>query len=224
MKLNNRLTTIASFVTSGAILVDIGCDHGYLCIELAKNDKISHAYASDVNQGPLNNVINNVNREQMNEKVSCILSDGLEQFNNIEFSDLVVAGMGGSLIVEIISKNLSLLTNKTLILQPNNNSYALRKYLIDNHLNIINEQLVEDSGIIYEVLVAQTGISKQYNELELLFGKFNLERKDSILNKFLNEYLSKQEFIYSNIPDEHENKTIFEKRIKLVKEFYNENY
>lgn len=223
MKLNNRLSKIATFVTSGAILVDIGCDHGYLSIELVQSNKIKYAYASDINPGPLNNVQTNVLKYGLSEYISCVLSDGLERFDNISFSDLVIAGMGGTLISEILESKKELLVNKNLILQPNTNGYGLRKWLINNNFIIEKEELVEDNDIIYEVIVARTGKGKKYSELELLFGSVNLDNKKPILFKYMDEYLKKQTYIIKNIPSDNVNYQVFSKRINLVKEFLNEN-
>ena len=52
-QLDPRLSLCASFVPAGAKLADIGTDHGYLPIWLAKTGRVIHAVAADLRPGPL---------------------------------------------------------------------------------------------------------------------------------------------------------------------------
>ena len=53
MQISNRLKAVASFVTSGNRVADIGCDHGYVPIYLIEEGKSRSAIAMDVKKGPL---------------------------------------------------------------------------------------------------------------------------------------------------------------------------
>ena len=44
---------MASMVTTGGILADIGTDHAYVPIALVQRQKIKGAIAMDINEGPL---------------------------------------------------------------------------------------------------------------------------------------------------------------------------
>jgi len=225
MKLDKRLNKIASLIKQDATLVDIGCDHGYLAIYLALNNRINYAYASDINQGPLDNVRKNVERYNVNDKISCILSNGLQEFKTITFDTIVIAGMGGSLIVEILENQFDLLEDKHLILQPNINSYGLRKWLIKNNFLIVNELLVEENDIIYEIIEVNTSLkSIAYSELELLFGAHNLMKNTVELYSKMKNYLNKMEKIIENLPKNNEKYDAYVERINLIKEYLlNEN-
>lgn len=222
MKLNNRLATIASLVDGENIkLADVGCDHGFLAINLVLENKIDYAYAMDVNQGPLNNVKSNIEKYNLNNSIQTILSDGLIELNKEDFNQVVIAGMGGSLIVDILGKEIDKIQGKTLYLQPNVNSYALRKFLLMNNFGIIDEVIIEDNGILYEVIKAQQPLvdKKEYNELELLFGRINLDRNDANTKKLLLEYAQKTEKILTQMPKENVKRSEFTSILKQIKDY-----
>ena len=52
MELSKRLSAVAGLVTEGASVADIGTDHGYIPIWLAKRDPSVRLIAMDVNEGP----------------------------------------------------------------------------------------------------------------------------------------------------------------------------
>ncbi|MFR9099830.1 MAG: class I SAM-dependent methyltransferase [Anaerostipes hadrus] len=93
MELSNRLETIASFVTEGYVVADIGTDHGYIPIYLTSNGNCPRAYAMDVNKEPLSRAKTHIEEENAGEVVSCILSDGLHEYQRYVDS-VVIAGMG----------------------------------------------------------------------------------------------------------------------------------
>lgn len=224
MKLNNRLATIASLVDGENIkLADVGCDHGFLAINLVLENKIDYAYAMDVNQGPLNNVKSNIEKYNLNNSIQTILSDGLIELNKEDFNQVVIAGMGGSLIVDILGKEIDKIQGKTLYLQPNVNSYALRKFLLMNNFGIIDEVIIEDNGILYEVIKAQQPLvdKKEYNELELLFGRINLDRNDANTKKLLLEYAQKTEKILTQMPKKNVKRSEFTSILKQIKDYLN---
>ncbi|MDF9867175.1 tRNA (adenine22-N1)-methyltransferase [Bacilli bacterium PM5-3] len=219
MKLTNRLGKVASLVNKGATLVDIGCDHGFLSIFLLENQIINKAYACDINQGPLNNVKENVKKHGLNDKIECILSDGLKELTNIEFDTVVIAGMGGSLIVDILEEAKKIIVNKQIIVQPNINSYGLRKWLIENNFKIDNEILVDDNNIIYEIIEANQGCNVKYNDFELSYGKINLSNESSLLINKMNDDLNKYQRIIKQLPKDSDKYIEFNKKILEIEEY-----
>ena len=95
MELSNRLRMIASFVTEGYVVGDIGTDHGYIPIYLTSNGNCPRAYAMDVNKEPLSRAKTHIEEENAGEVVSCILSDGLHELPQDDVDSIVIAGMGG---------------------------------------------------------------------------------------------------------------------------------
>lgn len=221
--LSKRLETIAFLVNKDAILLDIGCDHGYLGVYLLKNNHVRYVYGGDVALGPLENVKNNIRRNLLNNKMEAVLSNGLETFIDVKFTDIVIAGMGGSLIVDIIKDYHYLLKDKNIILQPNINSYKVRKHLIENGFNIVQESIIKDNDIIYEIICAQTANVDKYSYLELSYGKSNIEQRNILTIELMKEKLSKYNKILSNINEDNDKYQYFLNHITLIKEYLNEN-
>lgn len=101
-QLDPRLSLCASFVPAGAKLADIGTDHGYLPIWLAKTGRVIHAVAADLRPGPLERAKENVRKYQVEDIVELRLSDGLQAFLPEEADFIVIAGMGGEVIASIL--------------------------------------------------------------------------------------------------------------------------
>lgn len=163
---NKRLNFIVSlFDKKYDTLLDIGTDHGYLIKKAFDNNKISKAIATDINGLPLNNAKGNLK----GYNVKYILTDGFKDIND-SFDLVVIAGMGGSQITNILS-NAPKDNRIKYILQPNNKADNLRKYLSENDFKIIDEHIIFDKH--YYVI------------LEVVKGKMDLNDKDYYLGPIL---------------------------------------
>lgn len=152
--LDGRLQAAADFVTPGGRVADIGTDHGYLPVWLAGTGKISSAIAADINEGPLQSAAANIAAEGLAGKIETRLTDGLAGIDLSDVTDIVVAGMGGMLIAEILEKELPL-AGKNLILQPMTQAPFLRRWLCENGFAILAETPAEAGGKFYTVLNAR---------------------------------------------------------------------
>ncbi|MDR3215375.1 MAG: class I SAM-dependent methyltransferase [Bacilli bacterium] len=224
MKISNRLLKIASFVKRDVILVDVGCDHGYLPIFLLNNKLIKQAYALDLREGPLSSVKNNALKYHID--LTCLISDGLEVMNSYYFDTVIIAGMGGNIISNIIAAQLSLLDNKELILQPQNNSIGLRKFLLKNHFVIIDECLVEERDVIYEIIIVKKNKIdnyEDYSELALNYGKHNLLIRDELLIKKMQQDLKKYQNILLKLNNTIPKYEDIKNKIKIIEDYIYEN-
>ncbi len=172
-----RLLAAAKLVREGSFVADIGTDHAYLPIYLCSKGKIRGAVASDINQGPLERAEINVKEYDLEDKIALHLSNGLDKINVYAPDDIVICGMGGELIAEIIDKaKWTKNENIRLILQPMTHAEKLRGFLLSNGYAIVDETIVREDKI-YQVICAEyRGASDSYSELELIFGKHNIER------------------------------------------------
>ena len=153
-QLDNRLALCASFVRNGARLADIGTDHAYLPAALALKGSITSAVASDVRKGPLENAESNILRFGVQDIVRTVLSDGLDGISPEEADDIVIAGMGGELIIKIIDRAEWLRSNdKHLILQPMTRAEELRPYLLGSGFDIVNEKACIQGRKCYSVML-----------------------------------------------------------------------
>ncbi len=165
----------ASMVRSGAALADIGTDHAYLPIWLAKQSRISRAIAADVRVGPLQKAQSNINRYHVQDIVSARLSDGLNAIFPTEADDIVIAGMGGEMILKIIDEAPWLKNEqKHLILQPMTSVEQLRVFLAGQGFKLLEERAVEEDARVYSVLLARhSGEQIAVDELYPHIGKLD---------------------------------------------------
>ena len=146
-QLGPRLALCASLVREGSTLCDVGTDHGYLPIWLLKTGKIPKALACDINPGPLEAARRDGAKYGVGEELSFRLSDGLEAVSPEEAEDIAIAGMGGELILRIVTQAPWLRDpQKRLILQPMSSVPELRLGLRDLGFAVLQEEAVEDGG------------------------------------------------------------------------------
>lgn len=155
-----RLGALAAFVPQGTRLADIGTDHGYLPIELVQENIIISAVAGDVKIGPCQAAKEHVEGLGLEQKISVRLGNGLDVLSPGEVDIVVIAGMGGQNIVEILSNRSDITGSlKRLILQPMVAAASVRRWLDKSGWYIIDERLVLDEERLYEIIVAEQGNS-----------------------------------------------------------------
>lgn len=169
---NKRLLCCASLVREGAVLADVGTDHGYLPIHLLKTGRITRAVLSDINRGPLAKAEENVRAAGLDSLVEFRLTNGAAALAGLGATDYTVCGMGGELIAEIIEHAPHLKCEKVnLILQPMSKPEALREYLYENGFSIDRELFVTDEGKHYVCILAHyTGERVEFSHADAYFG------------------------------------------------------
>lgn len=149
--LKPRLKFIAKEVPSGARVVDVGTDHGYLPVFLWQRGDIKSLIASDINEQPLCTAKENI--KAAGAEIKTVLCDGLKGISADEVDTVIIAGMGGDTISDILAACEWIKdSNKLLLLQPMSSADSLRKYLFTEGFSIEWERCVKDSGRIYPVL------------------------------------------------------------------------
>ena len=154
-KLSDRLYTVSTLVPNGARVADIGTDHGHLPIYLIKNEISPYCIASDIRENPLNNARANIEKTGT-KNIDTRLGAGLDTVSPDEVDCVVVAGMGGEVIAEILDDAKWTRNEKyTFIFQPMTSADALRKYLCEKGFFIESETAVEENRKIYTVIKAR---------------------------------------------------------------------
>ena len=119
IRLSNRLSALASLVSKGHRLADIGTDHGYIPIYLCQTGIIPSAIAMDIGKGPLQQATAHIKQQGLSSRIRTRLSDGLTALQPGEADTILIAGMGGGLVMKILSQGTHALTgSEELILQP----------------------------------------------------------------------------------------------------------
>ncbi len=173
--LDNRLKMCAVMVTGRGIAVDVGTDHAYLAAELIKTGKCSKVIASDIRKGPLESARKTVEKYNISDNAELVLSDGLENINLDGVTDIIIAGMGGETIIEILKPKAYELFGVNLILQPMTKPEILRKWLYESNIQIKSEKAADVNGRLYTVICAESDIEaySKLTELESVSGFFD---------------------------------------------------
>lgn len=173
--MNKRLTAIASLVNEGRGLVDVGTDHGYLPTCLAASGYKGALFASDINEGPLLSARRTATAAGLSDRIRFLLCDGLRLCPPGEIDTIVIAGMGGDMIVKILDEAEWCMDPRYhLILQPMTKAEVLRYWLVFNEFEIETETIAEDTGTLYQIIKARFGGCTKLTDAELFTGKRKL--------------------------------------------------
>ena len=154
-RLSARLQAVADFVSPGARPADIGTDHGYVPVWLVQTGKTPSALAMDLREGPLGRAREHIESAGLGDRIETRLSDGLAALKPGEADSLVIAGMGGLLLVRILEEGKEKLPGiRELVLQPQSEISGVRKFLRENAWRIADEAMVKEGGKYYAVIRA----------------------------------------------------------------------
>ncbi|WP_051280122.1 tRNA (adenine(22)-N(1))-methyltransferase [Anaerovorax odorimutans] len=216
IKLTDRLQKIADFIDKGETMADIGTDHGFLPIYLWQNNICPHVILSDINKGPLEKADNNINIYCPDNSFDVRLGSGLEKLELREVDDIVIAGMGGLLIINILSSDVNKSKSyKKFIFQPRNAPEKLKKWLLENGFYILDSCLVREGKYIWEIFLAVPENQLMYNNInnfkivlnkdkitdpiDLEISSILYEKKDPLLVDFIKNKIKIEEKILNAI-------------------------
>ena len=167
ISLNKRLETIASMVPKNSFPIDVGCDHAYLPIYLCQNKICSKVVASDIRLEPLKFATKNIQKYNLDSKIKTIQQDGINNLDS-KIDTIIISGMGGISITNILSSKDNLKNIKYLIISPNNEFSLVRKKVQQLGFSLLQEKIVIDKDITYLIIRAIPGGQKHDNFLGVL--------------------------------------------------------
>ncbi len=181
--------------------VDVGTDHAKLPVYLAGLDSFCHITATDIAEGPCEIARNNISScpKSIRDKITVVRTDGLQGLDDVQCNRVIIAGMGGELIRDIL-QNASFVRKEKekikFVLQPQTKPEILRNYL-DSGYRILDERFVLEAGKYYVVISAVfDGIVRKSSLIELYFGRKNLNTKSEI---FLGYFRKRYAVLQKNI-------------------------
>ncbi len=206
MEISLRLKTVSSMVDNCKCAADIGTDHGYVPIYLVESKVCKRVIASDINKGPVEKARFNIKLHGLEDKIDVRLGSGLASIKPGEAQQVIIAGMGGNLIRDIIIDGMEVFKKlDALILQPMRNSEVLREYIYKSGFKIIDEELCIDENRFYEIIKVRYDNEKQ--EVDSIFyevGKALIDKKHKLLLKFVKSKIESYNKIILNIKDNTE--------------------
>ncbi|HEY4602658.1 MAG TPA: tRNA (adenine(22)-N(1))-methyltransferase TrmK [Cerasibacillus sp.] len=194
LPISKRLKTIATYLSQGSYFLDVGSDHAYLPCYVCQHDHKAQAIAGEINEGPFYSAKQTVEKYGLSNRIDVRLGDGLDVLNDSDAPfELVIAGMGGTLIKKILGRGHQLLTHfKRIIVQPNIDERDARIALLRLGYTITHEHLIKENGHIYEIIVADFINSKEmekWAEKDLLLGRqLQFERHPLFIEKWQSEH------------------------------------
>lgn len=215
MKINNRLKAIANYVENNSNVIDVGCDHSLLGIYLCLNNDKIKVISSDINNNPLLKAQENIDKYNLNNKIKIKIGDGITTIEE-DTDTIVISGMGGKTIIEILYDCNKLKNIKKIILSPNNDIDLVRKHLVKIGFYITKEELVKERDKIYTIIEFQKG-KKKYAKIDYLYGPLLKKEKNSLFLELIENEKNRLNNILNSIPQKNfllKYKII--KKIKLI--------
>lgn len=164
-KVDSRLSRISELI-GDMTFADIGTDHGKLCV--AKANEVKKIIAIDINEKCLEKAKKAIVENGLENIIETRLGNGLEPLSKSEVECIVVAGMGGDNISEIISN-----ANKfdCYILSPNTHSEIVRSKLMEMGYKLEIDEMLLFNRKWYPIIKATKGV-EELSELQIKFGKY----------------------------------------------------
>jgi len=205
IKLTDRLLAIAGEIEAGESVADIGTDHGYLPLFLWERGISHKVVMADISKGSLKKAEDNCRLLYPDNDFDLRLGSGIEVLKPEETDCVVIAGMGGILIKNILNEDKEkTLSFKKLVLQPRNNTGILRHWLLNNGFHISNEQLVREGKFICEIITALPGERAVIKDLtperiEYQYPYSLIEFKGPLTQEYLSRRLRTEKRILSGM-------------------------
>lgn len=231
-RIPKRMLAIADLVDVSRVLADVGCDHAYISINLLEKGKVERIIASDLREGPLNIARDNIRLYGFEDRIETRLCAGLCGYEAGEADTILISGMGGMLVKEILSESIDVVRRAdTLILEPQSDLRVVRAYLKDIGFEIIDEDMLNEGGKYYQIMKAVK--SKERMEVcddigamaENEFGPILIKKKHPVLLEFLKKrknhferLLQNKSFLTSQSATNNDRIAIIENELNMVKE------
>lgn len=219
------MTAVASMITPGNVLADVGTDHGYVPIALVQEKKIPKAIAMDINKGPLQRACEHITECNLEDYIETRLSDGVEKLKVGEADTILIAGMGGDLVMHILSEGRDVCRNaKELVLQPQSELEKVRKFLREQRYKLVDEDMVIEDGKYYPMMkVVPVEEDTFWNLLPedavrvgYMYGPLLLRNGNPSLRKFLVRQHNQLTAILSELEQRPETETISNRKKEVL--------
>ncbi|MBR1748812.1 MAG: SAM-dependent methyltransferase [Bacilli bacterium] len=198
---SKRLKAILAYLSPEDCIIDVGCDHAYIAIEIAKLG-CKKVLATDISQGAIQIAKRNIEQQRLSKIIKTQRCDGLKGIDENAYNTIVIAGMGASTMMDILM-SASLKTIEKIILQSNNDLEELRRFMTSLDYHLADETVVLEKKHYYTIMKYEKG-RKELEEIEYQCGLYKSENKDYY------EYLNhKLEEILEKLPTEQDEKRAY---------------
>jgi tRNA (adenine22-N1)-methyltransferase len=199
MHLSPRLQAITDLLLPEKKLADIGTDHAYIPSFAVMTGLVPTAIASDINSDPVRAALETIKRLGLSTKIEVRLGPGLRVLSVDEVEQIVVAGMGGNTICDILGVLPAVAKRAArLVLQPMIRVAETRAWVTKNGYKILDEKMAEEDRHLYCVMALEPG-QQSLTPIECEYGPILIARLDPLLKKLLLRDLNKTEQIIEHL-------------------------
>lgn len=217
IELSKRLSRVASYIDKGVVLADIGSDHAYIPCYSVLNAMVDKAYACEVVDGPLQCSIKTIKEYGLDEKVFPVLSDGLKSIPD-DVNEIVIAGMGAYTILDILkASEVKVERCVKCIIQTNSHPELIRTYLSEKNYRILNEELIEEEGKYYDIIIFEPRNGTTLSDVEIYFGPCHLKEKSTLLISYYQKVLETKYKILENLNSSNAKYLSLKEEIEMIK-------
>ena len=204
IELSQRLQAVVGLVTPGSIVCDAGCDHGYVSIYLVQSKASPKVIAMDIRKDPLSRAREHIRQYGLESYIETRLSDGGEALKLGEADTLILAGMGGRLMQDILTRGREKIGRmKEVILQPHSELAGFRKFLRENSFEIVKEDMVYEDGKFYPMMCVVPGQASTSADTEQklhdVYGGLLLTNRHPVLAQYLSFEREKLESLLTEL-------------------------
>lgn len=185
MQLSLRLKAIAEEIPVSRCVADIGTDHGYIPVFLVQQGVTQRAVAADISRGSLRKAESLVRQHRLESVIEIRLGGGLTVLSPREADTILLAGMGGLLIRDILAERPDVARSSRLVLQPMAAQDVLRKWLSEHEYRIEHENLVREAHRFYEIMTVTSGCDPVQCPVYYTVGKRLIEQRHPLLEAFV---------------------------------------
>ena len=176
IRLSKRLKIIHDMVPN-SVVADIGSDHGKLMIALVQSGKVKKGFAVENKEGPFERLRSNLIRYHVNDMITPLFSDGIKDITR-DVSTIVIAGMGGQTIVNILKAHPEkLISVQTIIIDAHTAVPFARREICQMGFAIADEKIVKEDDIFYEVIKFIKAEKAIISDEDLEFGPILRQEK-----------------------------------------------
>jgi len=204
VELKGRLRLIYDMIPPCDTLCDIGTDHALVPAYALLNKRCRRAIATDVRKGPLERAKQTLEAYRLQDAMELRLGDGLEPISAEEAYVIILAGMGGVLITELLDAHIGKARKaKRIILQPMHAQEVVRPFLWQNGFAVMEEALTQEGDKLYQVLAVsydQEACALARKEpLYAVIGEGLVRNRDPLLEAWLGDRIRRQRKIVDGL-------------------------